>query len=105
MTLHKGICVASVHIGLHFFISILPFNKEIVPFGSVMNTDACISCLMILELLPRRTTHEESLEWVRRYHCLSWPFYAPGAHFTNDFVIVIQIRWKYHSALFQFVFN
>ena len=26
-TLHKGMCVASVHIGLHFFISILPYTN------------------------------------------------------------------------------
>ena len=26
---------------------------------------------------------------------------APGDHFTNDFSITIQIRWKFHLALIQ----
>ena len=26
---------------------------------------------------------------------------GPGAHFTNDFSITIQIRWKFHLALIQ----
>ena len=27
--------------------------------------------------------------------------YGPGTHFTNDFSITIQIRWKFHLALIQ----
>ena len=30
---------------------------------------------------------------------------SPGAHFTNDFSIVIQILWKFHSALIQLAVN
>ena len=26
---------------------------------------------------------------------------SPGAHFANDFSIVVQIRWNFHSALIQ----
>ena len=27
----------------------------------------------------------------------------PGAHFTNDYSFVIQIRWKFHSTLIQVI--
>ena len=29
------------------------------------------------------------------------PRQSPGAHFMNDFAIIIQIRWKFHSAFIQ----
>ena len=32
---------------------------------------------------------------------LSW--FGAGAHFPNEFSIVIQIRWKFHSTLFEVV--
>ena len=33
----------------------------------------------------------------------SWSYCMPEVHFTNDFSIVIQTRWKFHSALIQVV--
>ena len=27
----------------------------------------------------------------------------PGAHFTQNFMLVIQIRWKFHFAVVQFL--
>ena len=40
-----------------------------------------------------------------RFKCIVMPspnlLYITGTHFTNDFSITIQIRWKFHLALIQ----
>ena len=44
-------------------------------------------------------THCYVLLW--KVKCHLFQSYLSGAHFTNDFTITIQIRWKFHLALIQ----
>ena len=61
-----------------------------------------------------RLNHQFSKQWRRRsfatsYHTLLRhcnvivSYQASGSHSTNDFSIVIQIRWKFHSTLIHAV--
>ena len=67
---------------------------------TALNENTCCSYVKLVNISIRSLIlHTRHDNWAVAESVNFWP----GAHFTNDFSIVIQMRWKFHSSLIQVV--
>ena len=96
---------AILHIWDEAHCSTLLINNEAaVPILICWSVDSQIclymlNCFEIIECLNFRLLF---FLWIEMAHANGiCPLWRTAVHFTNDFSIVIQVRWKFHSALVE----
>ena len=78
-------------------------HENTVLYKMQLTTDMILLCIFVRHSLTLWPQNHSVMEYDTTIdiRCSKATQYTPGAHFTNDFSITIQMWWKFHFALIQ----